>query len=199
MSVTSGKATACIDWEYAILFPHIGLKAMFLCFNHYSVTAASTEQVTSFWLFFRLWNIFSCTVSFFLSLLSEELLSCQVHIYCFPGKCCSQSEEYHVKEMEGDICWQFSTEVGVCTLLFPPWASVGCTQWWGAQWKSIWAAGNGGTAPGSSCSCLCHPGTQPPAPACALMLLLQKLWFVKVFLSCAEVFCKLIFSHWFAF
>lgn len=82
-----------------------------MCFNHYWVTVAATEKVTSSWLCFRLWNTFSCTVPFFLSLLCEELLSCHIHIYCFPGNCCSQSEEYHVREMKGDICWQFSTEV----------------------------------------------------------------------------------------
>lgn len=82
-----------------------------MCFNHYWVTVAATEKVTSSWLCFRLWNTSSCTVPFFLSLLCEELLSCHIHIYCFPGNCCSQSEEYHVREMKGDICWQFSTEV----------------------------------------------------------------------------------------
>lgn len=153
-----------------------------MCFNHYSVTVAATEKVTSFWLFFRLWNTFSCTVSFFLSLLSEELLSCQVRIYCFPGKCCSRSEEYHVREMKGDICWQFPTEVWICSLQFPPWANVGCTQRWRNAVKVHLTSRKWRHSSWLLLLLLFVPSwDSPPAPGSGLMSLLQKSWFVEYF------------------
>lgn len=83
-----------------------------MCFNHYTVTVAAADKLTSFFLFLGCDIYFHVPFpSFFLSLPSKQLLPCQVQIYYFSGKYCSQSEEYNFKEMKGDICWQFSTEL----------------------------------------------------------------------------------------